>query len=174
MTLIVMTDTYLAADRCSVANMSSQATRKNKKIFQHVSKTFQYAITGPVPDDHDKPLIDQGIVDYLIARPEDEIKAKRGLHHVMCELSIYKDSGYVLVVQTLDELLTVNDEGTHLLDHRLPTITGSGEFAGQVLYQAGLPIGEIFDKTSQIHQSVSPEYDIFHRSELKAFIAPKQ
>lgn len=184
MSLIVLYKDTLIADQCCVltAPHAVGQTVLTKKIHVSADKTFAFASVGPTLTDDEKKLLEEIIRQtFRVARGE---KHSLELEHQdwfsdrsqLNFMVMTKQSNYFahLIGGMYDRNETFRPRGAskqaHSLtrfDSSIPACYGTGAYAAFIATSENVPMEQVVPLVSDVIYSVSREYSIFHRHQLK-------
>lgn len=184
MSLIVLRGDELIADRCCVLVPPHAAgqTVMTEKIRVAKDKTFAYASVGPTLTETEKGILEEIItLTFRMARGESsemDFEMQDWFKHrtSLDILVMTKTSSYFshFVGGKYDENEMFRPRGANRVNHSLiqfdasiPAVYGTGAYLAFIAAAEGLPMKDVVPLVADLEYTVTKEYSIVHRKQLK-------
>lgn len=184
MSLIVLYKDELVADQCCVltAPHSLGQTVLVNKTHMASDKTFVYATVGPTLTDKEKLILEEIIRNtFKVSRGEQytmALESQDWFKHKtdLCLLIMTKETNYFghFIGGSYDASESYRPRGAdpklHSItqfDSTYPACYGTGAFASSIAALEGVKMNALMPIVSEFVYTVSPEYNLINRRELK-------
>ena len=170
MSLAVIYNDTLIADRCIILKDPHALGQclKVSKIFVSPDMTFAYGSIGVTLSEKEKPILGAMIAEALTGH-EDQHVLLRLVHE---EWFNNHDGINVYVMTKKSTFIVTKSENTgrwylNRVDPSIPVGGGTGIQVATVALLEGVPATELVPIVADVIMTVSPEFDIVHRKDLK-------
>lgn len=184
MTIIAYHKDTLCADQLVLryAGTAKQRFSRKPKIFLSKCKTFAYAVCGSVLTSKEDGGLEVLLLAQLSAAIDEPAFIRNGMHDRLQMISnaFQKLTGFLdktntyIIVMTKDDVFYISRSGAELIENDDFACAGSAEHIFTALmHEDPLELSVAFEIMSNIEPTVSREFDVITRDQLKPMLRIK-